>query len=247
MAFSIVLKAFSGPLDLLWHLIRQNELDIADIPIAQITSQYLAYLHEMQELRLDVAGDYFVLAANLMAMKSQLLLPVYEDDADLDQEEVVDPRAALVAQLLTYQVYQEAAADLKQKAAAHALTYVKEPSLAPAESGQSLAPGAVKLRELTAAMNRVLTRNHQVKETVAHIKQAPQTVSMRIDHVLSQLRQAGSCTFDALLEANTPTVVVVTFLAILELLKTDQIDCDQPEPTAPILVTLRRQNDASTD
>lgn len=96
MALTLVLKDFSGPLDLLWHLIRTNEVDIYDIPIAAITSQYLDYLHQMQELRLDVAGDYFVMAASLMAMKSQLLLPQPEPDPDLPEEEYVDPRADLV-------------------------------------------------------------------------------------------------------------------------------------------------------
>ena len=108
MALTLVLNDFSGPLDLLWHLIRTNEVDIYDIPIAEITAQYLDYLHQMQDLALDVAGDYFVMAANLMVLKSRLLLPQPEPET-MAPDEAPDPRADLVAQLLTYQVYQEAA------------------------------------------------------------------------------------------------------------------------------------------
>jgi segregation and condensation protein A len=124
MALTLVLNDFSGPLDLLWHLIRTNEVDIYDIPIAEITTQYLDYLHQMQDLALDVAGDYFVMAANLMVLKSRLLLPQPEPETTAP-DEPTDPRADLVAQLLTYQVYQEAAKDLKQREAKRARAFAK--------------------------------------------------------------------------------------------------------------------------
>ena len=124
MAPTLVLNDFSGPLDLLWHLIRTNEVDIYDIPIAEITAQYLDYLHQMQDLALDVAGDYFVMAANLMVLKSRLLLPQPEPET-MAPDDAPDPRADLVAQLLTYQVYQEAAKDLKAREAKPPQAYAK--------------------------------------------------------------------------------------------------------------------------
>ncbi|EPC12793.1 Segregation and condensation protein A [Lacticaseibacillus paracasei subsp. paracasei Lpp230] len=134
MALTLVLNDFSGPLDLLWHLIRTNEVDIYDIPIAEITAQYLDYLHQMQDLALDVAGDYFVMAANLMVLKSRLLLPQPEPET-MAPDEAPDPRADLVAQLLTYQVYQEAAKDLKAREAKRAQAYAKPTTLPDAKNG----------------------------------------------------------------------------------------------------------------
>ena len=110
--YRVKLDVFEGPLDLLLHLIKKNEVEIVDIPVATITEQYLAYLEMMQNLRLDVAGEFLVMAATLMLIKSRMLLPPSEDDAD---EEEADPRADLVRQLLEYQRYREAALALSER------------------------------------------------------------------------------------------------------------------------------------
>ncbi|WP_125703276.1 segregation and condensation protein A [Lacticaseibacillus daqingensis] len=238
MALTLVLNDFSGPLDLLWHLIRTNEVDIYDIPIAQITSQYLDYLHQMQDLRLDVAGDYFVMAASLMALKSKLLLPqaAPEEPADTDY---VDPRADLVAQLLTYQVYQEAAGDLKAYEQARARSYAKPETLPSADVQVPMSPGAVKLRDLTAAMTAVMQRQLATAQTIAHIEAEPISIAERINEVLAELARWHTCNFERLIAAHTVEGVVTTFLAILELMKNDQIECEQPEPFAPITVMMK--------
>ncbi|MCI1985955.1 MAG: segregation/condensation protein A [Lactobacillus sp.] len=238
MALTLVLDDFSGPLDLLWHLIRTNEVDIYDIPIAEITSQYLDYLHQMQGLRLDVAGDYFVMAASLMALKSKLLLPQPEPALTAD-EDYVDPRADLVAQLLTYQVYQEAAKALQTREQRRALSFAKDETLPDASLAVPMAPGAVKLRDLVQAMSTVVAQQAATAQTIAHIEAEPISLSQRIGAVMQHLADCKQCAFSELVAAPTVDGVVTTFLAILELMKTDQIDCQQTTPFAPIMVMLK--------
>lgn len=239
MALTLVLKDFSGPLDLLWHLIRTNEVDIYDIPIAEITSQYLDYLHQMQDLRLDVAGDYFVMAASLMALKSELLLPQPEPDPLDGDDDPADPRADLVAQLLTYQVYQEAAEGLKSREQERALSYAKPATLPAADVVVPLAPGAVKMRDLLQAMSRVVATQAATARTIAHIEAEPISLSERIGAVMRKLQASHTCQFAELVAQPTVDGVVTTFLALLELMKTDQILCEQTEPFAPITVMLK--------
>ncbi|MFD1392084.1 segregation and condensation protein A [Lacticaseibacillus jixianensis] len=236
MALTLVLNDFSGPLDLLWHLIRTNEVDIYDIPIAEITSQYLAYLHDMQTARLDVAGDYFVMAASLMAMKSKMLLPQPEPDPETAPDDYTDPRAGLVAQLLTYQVYQEAAAQLRERETARSQSYAKPESLPGAEVQVPMRPGSVKLHDITKAMAAVVARQLATKQTIAHIEGEPISVEKRITEVLAQLSKVGTCRFETLVAVQTVDGVVTTFLALLTLMKADQIICEQSSPFAPITV-----------
>ncbi|WP_262314568.1 segregation and condensation protein A [Lacticaseibacillus parakribbianus] len=238
MPLTLVLDDFSGPLDLLWHLIRTNEVDIYDIPIAAITSQYLDYLRHMQELRLDVAGDYFVMAASLMALKSQMLLPQPEAQDEL-ADDYVDPRADLVSQLLTYQVYQEAAAGFKALERARAKSYAKAETLPDADFQVPMAPGAVKLRDLTQAMAAVVARQLATAQTIAHIEAEPVSVTERLGEVMQDLAKWHTCRFERLLQRRTVEGVVTTFMAILELMKNAQIVCEQAEPFAPIIVTLK--------
>lgn len=240
MALTLVLNDFSGPLDLLWHLIRTNEVDIYDIPIAEITTQYLDYLHQMQDLALDVAGDYFVMAANLMVLKSRLLLPQPEPETETTApDEPTDPRADLVAQLLTYQVYQEAAKDLKQREAKRAQAFAKPTTLPDEKMAVPLAPGTVKLIDLQAAMARVMKAQQAARQTIAHIETEPVSVEKRIGEVLRALQQDGQCLFADLLAVNSVEQVVTTFLALLELMKNDQVICEQDAPFDPITVTLK--------
>ncbi|WP_225350254.1 segregation and condensation protein A [Lacticaseibacillus pantheris] len=172
MALTIVLKDFAGPLDLLWHLIKQEKLDIYDIPIAQITGQYLEYLQAMQDNALDVAGDYFVMAASLMALKSRMLLP--EPEPEPGTEELVeDPRAELVEQLLNYQVFQEAAGQLRDLEVERSASFAKPASLPPAEVTAPLAPGAVKLIDFQRAVADVVHRVQQQETAVRHIELRP--------------------------------------------------------------------------
>lgn len=236
MALTLVLEEFSGPLDLLWHLIKESKVDIYDIPIARITEQYLAYLHAMQERALEVAGDYFVMAASLMAMKSRMLLP--EPESDLPDEEYEDPRADLVAQLLNYQVYQEAAGEMRTLETKRAALFAKPASLPPSDVLAPLAPGAVKLRDLTHAMQTVLKRIAATQQVVRRIENDSVSLEDKISAIKQQLGMQGSCEFVQLVSAPSVQEVVTTFLAILELMKADVIICEQDDVHAPINVYL---------
>ncbi|WP_156321808.1 segregation/condensation protein A [Lacticaseibacillus thailandensis] len=172
MALTIVLKDFAGPLDLLWHLIKQDKLDIYDIPIAQITGQYLEYLQAMQDNALDIAGDYFVMAASLMALKSRMLLPEPEPEPG-DDMVVDDPRTELVEQLLNYQVYQEAAGQLRDLEVERSASFAKPASLPPADVTAPLAPGAVKLIDFQRAVAAVVQRVQRQLLPCATLKRRP--------------------------------------------------------------------------
>src|SRR5690606_36920451 len=131
MEYNVKIEAYEGPLDLLLHLIKKLEIDIYDIPMSEITEQYLLYIHSMQVLELDIASEYLVMAATLLAIKSQMLLPKYEEDLDdeiLDEDYSSDPREELVAKLLEYRKYKEASLDLKEKEKERALMFTKAPS-----------------------------------------------------------------------------------------------------------------------
>src|SRR5690606_4106514 len=131
MQYNVKIDAFEGPLDLLLHLINRLEIDIYDIPVAEITEQYLFYIHTMKELQLDIASEYLVMAATLLAIKSKMLLPKHEDEQledEIGMEMEEDPRDELVERLVEYRKYKEAAEDLKELEQERGLMFTKPPS-----------------------------------------------------------------------------------------------------------------------
>ena len=172
-----------------------------------------------------------------MALKSQLLLP--QPEVDIDDEEYVDPRADLVNQLLTYQMYQAAAKQLQTREVQRAQSFAKDPTLPDSDLAVPMAPGAVKLRDLVQAMSAVVANELATAKTIAHIEAEPISLTERIGAVMNKLSQTHQCLFEDLLAEHSVDGVVTTFLAILELMKNDQVDCAQSEPFAPIMVTLK--------
>jgi segregation and condensation protein A len=166
------------------------------------------------------------------------LLPQPEPALTAD-EDYVDPRADLVAQLLTYQVYQEAAKALQTREQRRALSFAKDETLPDVSLAVPMAPGAVKLRDLVQAMSTVVAQQAATAQTIAHIEAEPISLSQRIGAVMQHLADCKQCAFSELVAAPTVDGVVTTFLAILELMKTDQIDCQQTTPFAPIMVMLK--------
>lgn len=226
---------FEGPLDLLLHLIKKNEVDIANIPVAAITEQYLGYLEMMRELNLDVAGEFLVMAATLMLVKSRMLLPSPETE---DGEEE-DPRADLVRQLLEYSRYRDAAAALGDRPRLHRDVFSREPN---AEGLQpdpdELPPIKVNLWQLMEAFQRVLKRAEP--DPIHEVAVEAVRVRDRIDSVLKALSVAHEITFDSLFgERPTRAFVISTFLAILELGKLGAIDAFQDERFGDIRIVLR--------
>ncbi|MCH3922689.1 segregation and condensation protein A [Limosilactobacillus sp.] len=234
---TLKLGSFEGPLDLLLHLIREAKMDIYDIKIATITSQYMDYLHRMKAHRLEIAGEYFVMAATLMRIKSQLLLPQAPALEEESEEPPVDPRQELVDQLLEYQRYQKAADHLKDKEGIRQQEYTRPAMRVPAGLvTNKVAPG-VTLDQLQAAFNQVLRRhryNRPVVETVAAEKVS---VAEEMTAVMKKVRTAPTRFVDLLDSAPTKDRLVTTFLAILELAKHQAIHIDQAGLFAPIILT----------
>jgi segregation and condensation protein A len=224
--YTVRLETFEGPLDLLLHLIRKNELDIIDIPIALITGQYLEYMKLMKELNLDVAGDYLLMASTLLHIKSKMLLPA---SAEEEEEGGEDPRADLVRRLLEYQKFKEAAGELDRRPLKGRDIFVRVVPPDPQEP-QEEGKLEVSLFDLLEAFRQVLAR--VTPESVHEVILEPITVEQRIQEILALLQQEKrSITFHTLFkEEVSRRMIVVTFLAILELVKMKQIRLYQVAP-----------------
>jgi segregation and condensation protein A len=234
MTYRVQLDLFEGPLDLLLHLIKKNEVDVTNIPVATITEQYLSYLDLMRDLSLDVASEYLVMAATLTLLKSRLLLP----SPETDDEDEADPRADLVRQLLEYQRYREAAASLAERPWLRRDVFAREPTAegVPPDPNAKL-PVRVTLWELMSAFRTVLARAQP--DPVHQVEAEPVSLRERIGDLLRTLGVARRVTFDSLF-GETPHrgFVIVTFLAVLELAKLGAVQAVQEEALGPILIVL---------
>jgi segregation and condensation protein A len=227
----VQLEIFEGPLDLLLHLIKKNEVSITDIPIASITEQYLATLDLMESLSLDVAGEFLVMAATLIHIKSRMLLPAGADEAD--EDEGGDPRNELVRRLLEYQRFKDAADQLEQREILTRDVFIR--SAMPAE--EAAAPGFRELSvfELLNALKRVIDR--LPKDVFHQIELDKITVREKMTLLLDKLRAEGRVVFEELFDqAKTRMDVVVMFLAMLELVKVRAIRIFQEQATGPIVI-----------
>lgn len=232
--YTVRLEMFEGPLDLLLHLINKNELDIMNIPIALITEQYLEYLKLMKILNLDVAGEYLLMASTLLHIKSKMLLPVSSNG---EEEEGEDPRTELVRRLLEYQKYKEAVVELERRPMLDRDVFIRS---APVDAGGSSEEGGleVSLFELIEAFRKMLER---AKPEVFHeVILERLTVEEKLQEILSLLqREKRSTAFHLLFpEQTSPRVIVVTFLAILELVKMKRVRIFQMAPFATIRISL---------
>jgi segregation and condensation protein A len=215
--FAIRLDNFTGPLDLLLHLIKKHEMEITDIPIAEITRQYLAVIDSMQTLNLDVAGEFLLMAATLLHIKSRMLLPQAVDDGgeEVDEE---DPRAELVRRLLEYQKYKAAALQLDEYPQLNRDLYARSapaPEVVEAGGDEFVAVG---LYDLMQALQQLL--KERPEPLVHQIMGEQLSVADRISRILEALQGQQSLSFNELFpeQANRPEVIV-TFLALLELVK----------------------------
>ena len=237
----LVLSDFQGPLDLLLHLIRQSKIDIYNIPIAEITEQYMEYLHKMNVLQLDVAGDYLVMAATLMRIKSQLLLPQAPTEQHTTaSDNTVDPRSDLVAQLLTYQAFKSVAQTLKQQEKKRRQLHAKPLSaLAAKDQEIRLKPGVKVAADLARAVADLLQKQ-DLSRRPPQIKAEKITLKQAQTAIMEQLQLQPQTTFGNLLRQQAGIEEVVTkFMALLELIKKQVIVVQQTDYQADILVQLR--------
>lgn len=225
--YAIKLDIFEGPLDLLLYLIKKNEIDIYNIPVALITQQYLEYLNIIKSLNLDLAGEYLVMASTLIHIKSRLLLPVPEEPSAEDLED--DPRAELVRQLLEYQTFKDAAAELTQRPLLERDVFKRSAAL-PEDLKKTNADEdellEVSIFELIEAFHRLVSRLD--KKELLEIDLEKLSLTEIINDVMERLTREKNLTFEELLgERKDRRRVVYTFLALLELIKLRMIKAYQ--------------------
>jgi len=231
--YTVRLEMFEGPLDLLLHLIHKNEMDITNIPIAVITEQYLEYLKLMKVLNLDIAGEYLLMASTLLHIKSKMLLPTPYGEED---EEGEDPRAELVRKLLEYQKYKNAAAELERRPMLDRDVFIRLALVDDAEHKEEERI-EVNLFELLEAFRQILER---AKPELFHeVILDRVTVEEKVQEILLLLqREKRSMAFHLLFpEQASRRVIIVTFLAILELVKMKWVRIFQPAPFETIRIS----------
>ncbi|TGB04479.1 segregation/condensation protein A [Halobacillus salinus] len=231
-SYQVKVDGFEGPLDLLLHLIHRYEIDIYDIPVAQITDQYMEFIHTMQELELDLASEYLVMAATLLALKSQMLLPNPSMDDAEEEELEEDPREDLMKKLIEYRKYKQAAQELKEKEVEANRIYTRPVmEMEPREEEQpEIRQGEASVYDMIQAMSRLLERTKHETKQESRIQRDEIPIQVRMDEILQrvELRREGT-SFTQLFEKRTRPHVVVTFIALLELMKTRSIICVQQD------------------
>lgn len=235
-SYKVKLEIFEGPLDLLLFLIKKNELDIYDIPIAVITKQYLEYIHLMKELSLDIAGDFLVMASTLLHIKSDMLLPTREEDSS--EQEPEDPRAELIRRLVEYSRYKEAAQHLNEMGILgrdlFARTFPSTDILG-AETEADIEMPDIQLFDLIEAFRTILAK--APREAFHEVSAESISITERINEILSLIQENDCIAFENLFENSLDRAyLVTTFLALLELCKLRIIRVQQPEPYGPILI-----------
>ena len=230
--YQVVLDAFRGPMDLLLYLVKREEVDVRDIPVARVAEQFKQYLDVLSLIDVERAGDFLVLAATLMEIKSKMLLPHAEETAK-DQE---DPRRQLVQQLIQYKRFKDASALLESQGERHALRLPRQPATAPAAGGpQRLQP--VELWDLVSAFSRLMRETMTQLTHDVVVDQTPLHVYM--ETILERLRSELRLPFSALFTPpHTRGRLVGLFLGVLELTKQQRILPEQLEPFAEIWVAL---------
>jgi segregation and condensation protein A len=231
-ALEVFLEAFEGPLDMLLYLIRRQNLDVLDIPIAEITRQYMRYIELMQVLQLELAGEYLLMAATLAEVKSRMLLPRVRSDETADE---TDPRAELVRRLQEYERFKRAAEGIDRMPRLERDTWIASAELVDRKILRI--PPQVTLQEMLLAFQEVLSRSDMFAHH--HVQREPLSVRQRMTDVLSSLTSSTFVDFVKLFRADEGRRgVTVTFVAILELLREGLIEIVQSEAYGPLHVRL---------
>ncbi len=235
--YRVNLDIYNGPMDLLLYLIRREEIDIHDIPIARITEQYCTHVETLKMLDPDLAGEFLVLAATLMEIKTRMLLPASQEDAG--DEELLDPRVELVRQLLEYKAFKDAAGDLRDAADNQSMRFPRKPT----EIEQEEPPGKdleeVNIWDLIEAFNDLMTSVGQ-HLTEAEIIYDDTPIELHITDILDRLGREGDMTFRQIFAGRIHrTELVGLFLAILELIRRGKITIEQERPFGEIYVYMK--------
>ncbi len=244
MAIPVKLQVFEGPLDLLLHLIDKNKIDIYDIPIVQITEQYLEYIRAMQTEDMNIMSEFLVMAATLLDIKCKMLLPVEESE----EGEEEDPRAELVQKLLEYKLYKYMSAELRERQSASEKQVYKPPTL-PKEVLEYKTPvdydelmGDTDLRKLNDIFQAVLKRQvdkiDPIRSKFGKIEKEEVNLEQKRDYIVTYIKNHPKCSFaDLLSKQRTKMEIIVTFLVVLESIKVGAIVAKQSDDEEDILIT----------
>lgn len=237
MEYKVTINDFEGPMDLLLHLVKENNIDIIELNVEEITEQYLKYIEEAEELNLDIASEYLALAAELIEIKSMSLLPkkvVVEDDYE------EDPRENLIARLIEYQKYKEVTKDLKELEQQRKHFYSKSPSnLKEFKENEEINYGDLTMDLLMNAFQKFLDRKEEEKPLNTKITKKEYSVSARSREIKYVLKKRKKVEFEELFEIVTKDYVVVTFLSILSMAKKGELIITQNDNFSKIVLSLK--------
>lgn len=221
MEYEVRIDSFEGPLDLLLHLIKESKVEIWDIKIVDITRQYLNYIEEMEKLNLNIASEYLVMASELIEMKSRMLLPRHQEETEVEEE---DPREVLIQRLIEYQKYKELTKEFKELENLRHEFYTKAPNNLKeyAEAG-TVVSNDVSLDDLMKAFQKFLERKKASQPLSTTVTKKEITVEERRSSIRNILKEKGKVDFFELFEVVTKEYIVVTFLAILEMARKNEL------------------------
>ena len=233
MRYEIKINEFEGPLDLLLHLIKKSNIDIYDISLEEITNQYLDYINNMKELNLDIASEYLVMASELLEYKSKSLLPKKENIIDEYEE---DPKEELIKRLIDYKKYKEVTSTFKELESIRSNVYTKSPSSISEYSDKKIDNENVSVDDLINAFKKFIDRKNFEKPIHTKIAKKELSVSERIIEIRNKLKNNKSINFIDLFDKYNKNYVVVTFLSILEMSKSKEIEIVQEDNFSTILI-----------
>lgn len=247
MEYKVVLETFEGPLDLLYHLIYKNKVDIYDIPIAEITDQYIQYVETMQELDMNVTSEFLVMVATLLEIKSKMLLPIPDEDDDDSEDEDIDPRAELVRRLIEYKKYKIVAEELKTKESVQQKIFFKPKEEIEhfIDDTQPKLEGVV-LNDLFKAFSDIMKKQNDLGEDfdLTEIERDEITIEESIEDLLGILEYVEEIKFQDLFRINYNKIkIVVTFLSVLELIKLNAITIVQDYNFGDIIIKKNFKDD----
>lgn len=231
MEYSVNLPEFEGPLDLLLHLIKKDDISVFDISIDNITKQYLEYINKMEELNLNIASEYLVMASDLLELKSRTLLPKKEEETDDE-----DPRDILIKRLLNYQNYKESVEKLREYETIRKEVYTREPTLEEYKNKVDNTNLNISLDDLISALSRFLENKEAAKPLTTKITNKEYSVGKRSIEIRDILRKKKKVKFFELFEEVSKEYIVVTFLAILNMSKRNELYIKQENNFENILI-----------
>jgi len=249
MAYNVKIQVFEGPFDLLFHLIEKNKIDLYDIPMTEITEQYISYIDKLEELNLDITSEFLVMAATLIEIKSRMLLPVQiVEDKQLEMEDL-DPRGDLVRRLLEYKKYKAVAEELKGKEQRYQKIYFKTKEELIFDEMEEISSiiDHIDTKDLLLALSKCIEKKSKVispEKTIREMQRDVITIDDKIKELLKMLNIDNEILFkDMFSDLSTKLEVITTFLALLELIKLKKVIVKQNIAYTDITIELRNKEE----